>query len=273
MGSKKNKKKKDHPLKDALKNASDGVKQVVQNMGHNLNGSVRNLVEDIDNAGQWLALAPFKRGMQMVLKSRGYPVPDKIDQVAKSFFAHIIQKKNFEEYFSVHQAAVKLGRHSARVRENFIASHFEQPENFAVAAVVAGAKIVIPIVREIIQWFNQRKMAKKMGQPIPADEEAASNDAENTLSNTSGIGAPAYGAGGRPGANTYTPNAPVGAGGRGGATGFQPNTSATSSEGNVRDGTKDETAAPPAEEEGVSLFTIIMIAVGVVLVVIIIAMV
>lgn len=263
--NKKQKKKKDRrKVKDVLGDMGDkignGVRKVIKNTGQNIG----NLVHDVGNAAQWLALAPFKGPMSVILRSRGIPVPRKVDDVAKTFYTQVIHKKHFEQHFTVHQAAVKLGRHSAAMRDHFLASHFEAQGNFDhIAPAVVAA--VIPIIQGIVKWFKERKEMRAAGATLPPDEERALNEYEETMDGDTRDPRVGYQ---RPGANP-------GMGSRPGA------------DDDYRGGTTQRDAdedPPPSggsgggggggggdDEGGVSLITIIMIAAALIAVVVLIA--
>lgn len=192
------KKKDKRKIKDVLKDMGANIANVVHNTISNVSQGVSNVIHDTDNAAQWLALAPFVAPMKHILKSRGIPFSNKFDELAKTFVAEIVMKNKFEEYFTVHQAAVKLGKHSATVRNHFLYSHFEEnlnnltPDEQAqiakagitgagagLAAPTGGISLIVaPIINAIIDWFRKKKQLKESGATLPPDEEKAVNDAD-----------------------------------------------------------------------------------------------
>lgn len=168
-------------LKDILKDVGGNIRNAVSNVYQNTSQNISNIVQDVSNAGQWLALAPFKKGMERVLKARGVPVPKKLDELAKAFFTHVVNKNRFDEYFTVHAAAVKLGRHSAKVRNSFIEHHFEV-QNLDTNHIAAATVITVAnIIGAIVNWFKQRKDAQAAGKTLPPEESGAVDDYKDSL--------------------------------------------------------------------------------------------
>lgn len=193
-------KKKTHPkVKEIIHHLNDDAKKVIHKTIKNINQSIHHIIHDTDNAHSWILLAPFKRAMITVLKARGIHPPTKLDDIAKTFVARIVHRQQFEA-FSVHQAAVKLGKHSARVRDNFLHLHFFEANNLtddqsskvggaiATAGAIAGpatggiSLVVGQIIKAVVAWFHNKKSQKEAGAKLPADEEKAVNQNEEDTS-------------------------------------------------------------------------------------------
>lgn len=199
------KNKKHRKVKEVLKDVSENIRHTVAYAVHNTSQSIGNVIHDVDHAAQWIALAPLAVPMRTILKARGIPRPKKIDELAKTFYANIIAKGRFEAFvgnhFSVHQAAVKLGKHSAKVRNDFLHFHFFEREHAdavdpttglilaggaALAAPTGGVSaLVAPIVAAIVKYFQKKKEDKQAGIPLPADEEKAVNEMDAITENAS----------------------------------------------------------------------------------------